>query len=152
MTWKLVLGALGMLLLACGGPTRDLLTQREASRLLISPDGKEFMRDWVLAYQYDPYQGGTLIAGDSLHPRHLVFFRDGHFLAYDRWNYSDGTWCVQRDEQRLAFTYHIQNGQRVPPEKRDTLFRYQIQRLAGDTLVLGIQGRHGIVRETYCPD
>ncbi|RMG70990.1 MAG: hypothetical protein D6722_07665 [Bacteroidetes bacterium] len=150
MVRKLVLGLAWLWLMGCGGEGRHYLTQREACDLLITQD-KTFMRDWTLAQIYDPYAGGTVIQGDSLSPRHLVFFRDGHFLSYDRWNYSDGTWLVRRADQKLALIYDIQNSRRIPTAKQDTAFRYRVSRPAADTLILGIQGRHGMVRETYRP-
>lgn len=109
-----------------------------------------FMQGWTLYRIVDPYNSGTVTTPDAP-PERLVFFRDGTFLQYDRWNHSEGRWYLQPADSRMALIYSLQNGQPVPTARRDSLFRYVVRCPAPDTLVLSIQGRHGMVEYFYQP-
>lgn len=132
----------------CNPSSSDSLTTRKASRMMFGSD-KGPMLKWQLLKTYDPYEQGYTIFGEKDNPRFLVFFPDGRFLEYDNRNYNDGSYLIHEGKQAMALIYDIQNGFKVPPARRDSLFRYQLLRLESDTLKLGIQGRHGIVERTY---
>jgi hypothetical protein len=108
-----------------------------------------YQKKWELVETFDPYQGGTLIPAEADNPTHLMLFQDGDFIEYDRRNYSSGHWSLDREADRMALTYQMQNNRSIPPPERDTLYRYQVQHHSPDSLVLGVQGRHGIVQLRY---
>ncbi|MEO0473887.1 MAG: hypothetical protein AAF206_30035, partial [Bacteroidota bacterium] len=51
------------------------------------------------------------------------------------------------DRLRLAHTER--NGNKIPKENWEQQFRYQLVRRTADSLILGIQGRHGILKRIY---
>lgn len=122
------------------------LAQRRDAAYLMSEQGR-FQKRWQLIETYDPYQDGILLRPESA--RYLTFYQDGEFLEHDPANYSTGQWQLSEDRDRLALTYAMQNNRRIPTAQRDTLFRYRIQYRSSDSLVLGVQGRHGIVQLRY---
>jgi hypothetical protein len=104
---------------------------------------------WKLVRSFDPYDGGKLSVFDSANTRYLVIANDGSFREYDAYNVSEGSWRVNKSNDHLSLTYEKQNGFDIPINRRDTLFRYEIRRHDDDTLVLAIQGRHGMVAQTF---
>lgn len=135
-------------ILGCNSSSPDSLSNRKAGRLIFGQE-KGAMVKWRLLKTYDPYDGGYVIPAESNNPRFLTFFRDGRFLEYDNRNYNDGGYLIHDSKKSMALIYDIQNGFRVPPHRKDSLFRYQFLLQSEDSLKLGIMGRHGLVEKTY---
>jgi hypothetical protein len=104
---------------------------------------------WRLSETFDPYQGGQTMRKGPARTQYLVLDKEGIFRSFDPENSGAGRWYLHQEKDRMALVYHYQNGQAIPEEQRDSQYRYQILQHQADTLVLGIQGRHGIVRQTY---
>jgi len=139
---------LSVSLLSCTGIPR-LSRQQKRDAAYLMGEKRTYLKKWQLVETYDPYQGGTLIRPEVDNPTHLMLFQDGDFIRYDRRNYSSGQWALDRANDRMALTFRMQNNRRIPPAQRDTLYRYQIQHRSADSLVLGVQGRHGVVELRY---
>ncbi len=122
-------------------------TRAASARMLPTP--ADTPATWRLAQTYDPYQGGQTLRKGPVQTQYLVLGEEGVFRTFDPENHGAGRWYLHQDQDRLALVYHYQNGQAVPETQRDTHYRYQILEQQADTLILGIQGRHGIVRQTY---
>ena len=149
MKYLLPLFAIGLLSLACNGTASQGRPSAKAKRLVFGEE-KGPMSKWQLLQIYDPYDGGVIIHPEADNPHYLIFFSRGRFLEYDSLNYNDGRWLIDPKANKLALIHEIENGHRIPPARQDTIFRYHLLQ-QGDTLRLGIQGRHGIVEETYLP-
>lgn len=79
----------------------------------------------------------------------LELHTKGTFIEYDSLNHYSGLWYINKTKERLKLVYQIQNGDTVPEARQDTSFRYQLVKLSNDSLVIGKQGRHGIVQYNY---
>ncbi len=133
---------------SCTGVPRISAQQKRDAAYLMGEKGI-YLKKWQLVETFDPYQGGTLISPEPQNPKHLMLFQDGDFIRYDRSNYSSGQWYLDQANDRVALTFKMENNRRIPPAERDTLYRYHIQHHSADSLVLGVQGRHGIVELRY---
>ncbi len=108
-----------------------------------------FVNGWVMHGYMDPYQPEVMNRPESGIPPTLVFFGDGHYLSYDTFNHTTGDWFLNNASDRLALIPTRTNGKDLTPSDNDSLFRYQILFRDSDSLVIGIQGRHGIVEQYY---
>lgn len=136
----------GSLIHGCGS-SLSVSQKRDAAYLLGEP--RTTFKHWRLMETYDPYRGGTTTTPDPHNPTYLLIRQDGEFITYNRQTYSAGTWELQREEAQLALIYCIQNNHKVDSTTQDHTPRYQIQYHSPDSLVLGVQGRHGIVQMRY---
>ncbi|MEM7371221.1 MAG: hypothetical protein AAF587_21575 [Bacteroidota bacterium] len=135
-------------LFGCNSSSPDSLSNRKADRFVFGQE-KGAMIKWQLLKTYDPYEDGYVMLPEENNPHFLTFFRDGRFLEYDNRNYNDGSYLIHESKKSMALIYDIQNGIRVPPHRKDSLFRYQFLLQETDSLKLGILGRHGLVEKTY---
>lgn len=105
--------------------------------------------EWRLEQIYDPYNGGTTYQSDSLNPSFLSLNRKGKFAEYDTLNRREGKWYFHEDSTRIRLAYTQENGTKIIRSERDPDFRYVLKTLTEDSLVLAIQGRHGMVERIY---
>lgn len=131
----------------CNDKSNNALRTKKATKILMGKKAK--WQKWQLISQYDPYNGGKYYRPDSSNSQYFILINDGSFREYDTFNYSEGSWLMNKSRDRVALVYLIQNGIKIPPEKRDTTFRYELKTISPDSLVLAIQGRHGMMAKTY---
>lgn len=144
---------LGLLLagISCTPAVPGTLSEKKAARLLI-PDGSSISK-YQLSYTLDPYNGGTLIKADTSFLPTLLFFNDGEFVEYDRFNFYEGEWDISTEKDSIQFRYLRKNTKSAPqPSSSQAVYWKQTYRLLefrNDSLVIGAQGRHGIVKMVY---
>ena len=104
---------------------------------------------WSLIKTVDPYQGGTENVRDSSNWKTIEFTTEGIYMENDPWNKAMGLWKFNSDESKLGLLETENNGQKFEKGDEVTDFRWQIFELSKDQIILGIQGRHGIVKHYY---
>lgn len=136
---------------SCTPAVPDTLSNKKASRLLI-PDGASLSK-YQLNYTLDPYNGGTFIKADTSFLPTLLFFNNGEFVEYDRYNFYEGEWKVNAEKDKIQFKYLRKNTKNAPePSNPQAVYwkqEYKLIEFKSDSLVMGAQGRHGIVKMIY---
>lgn len=132
----------------CKTPAEKAFGKKKAAQILWEY-AKFDTLTWKLVSIYDPYQKGTYYQTDSLNPQYLSFTRKGKFVEYDTAQYRKGRWAINQDSAGLRLSYTEIDGDEIPKDDQDTKFRFLLNEMSLDTLVLGLQGRHGIVKRTY---
>ncbi|MFK7920930.1 MAG: hypothetical protein AB8H47_03190 [Bacteroidia bacterium] len=124
------------------------MRQKQAARFLTQKSGEDTLR-YQLMLVYDPYKDKPVMMNQPQNTSFLDLYTSGAFNEYDSINQSSGLWFINKPQDRLKLVYQIENGDSVPVARQDTSFRYQLVKLSNDSLVIGKQGRHGIVQYTY---
>lgn len=135
-------------LIACQKRSDKALRQKQAARFISQKQEKDTL-SYRLQQIYDPYLSVPQKAETKEKPKYLILHTAGTFLEYDAFNRNQGSWYVNKDKERLKLVYEVENGMEIPPASQDSSFRYQLVKLSQDSLVIGKQGRHGIVQYTY---
>ncbi len=145
--WMLSLLALT----ACQSSLPHSLSHKKAANLLIP--GKTSLAKYELSLTYDPYAGGTFIMADTSFEPGIFFFNNGEFVEYDSYNYYEGKWGVSKDRDSIHFIYQRKNRKGRPEGKQSQALywdqSYKLLSFEEDSLVIGAQGRHGIVKKIY---
>lgn len=144
--WSIALS----LLLSCTSGWHLSRAQKQQAAFIMGEKNR-YQKRWDLQQMYDPYPSGqgTIIQPEDSGRTYLILFQDGDFLQSSPQNYSEGQWKLDEEKQRLALIYRMQNNRLVPSDKRDTLYRYELRYHSADSLVLAVQGRHGLVEYRY---
>ena len=137
--------------IACSEKSNQPLRGTKAANLILGNNDREVVI-WKLIQSRDPYMGGQVYIQDPGNPQYILMHRNGAFKEHDNVNVSFGNWYTNKEKNRLALVYYIQNGLSVPDERQIIDYRYEIQKVSQDSLILGIQGRHGIVKKIYIND
>jgi len=149
MRFLTILSAIIFLAFACKDKATSPLRKRKANKILIGSH-KTDSAQWRLVKKYDPYNKGySYYYNDSSAFQYLTFLGDGTFKEYDKDNKSHGNWFLNKEKKKLALVYTIRNGIEIGESLQQIFFRYVIDSLYQDTLVLSIQGRHGMVKQFY---
>lgn len=135
-------------LIACQKRSDKALRQKQAGRFISQKQEKDTL-SYRLQQIYDPYLSVPRKAETEEKPKYLILHTSGTFLEYDAFNQNQGRWYVNKTKERLKLVYEVENGIEIPPTSQDSSFRYQLVKLSQDSLVIGKQGRHGIVQYTY---
>jgi len=148
MRFLTIVSAIIFLAFACKDKTTSPLRKRKANKILLGST-KIDSTVWKLVKTYDPYNKGYTYWKDSSNYRHLALSSDGTFKEFDKENTGRGHWYLNKQQNKLAFTYQQRNGIQINESLQVISFRYLIDTIYEDTLVLSIQGRHGMVRQFY---
>jgi hypothetical protein len=132
----------------CQEVSDKALGKRKAARVLMQFAAEDTLT-WRLVQVYDPYQQNTYSPGDEGNPSFLRITRKGKFAEYDTLNYREGRWFLDTTRTKIRLAYTHENKTKIERADRDPYFRFQLVKLTKDSLVLGVQGRHGIVERTY---
>lgn len=144
MIKPLVISALLCLgVLAC--TPQQYLNRRQANRSFLAADQTE---KWALALRYDPYLDGITTVFKPKERPHLYFDPNGQFSEFQTDTHSAGVWQIHKENKQLVLAYSLSNSQKVP-KKQPQILQYTILKKDKDSLILGIQGRHGIVQHKY---
>ena len=147
---RLLIILLGIILLgnACNETASSNMRRTKAARKVIQVRKADTLQ-WQLVRTIDPYNGGMITDWDTANPKFLSFLRNGTFIEKDKYGSQIGQWTVNKQGDRLRLAHTERNGTSIPKENREQLFRYHLIQRTTDTLVLGIQGRHGILKRIY---
>ena len=137
-----------LLLFSCSEKSNQPLRGNKAATFMLGDDSAETVV-WQLINTHDPYNGGVSYPQDPANPHYILLHKNGAFKEHDNANVSFGNWYLNKNKNRLALVYYIQNGISIPDEKQVIDYRYEVKKVSKDSLILGIQGRHGIVTQTY---
>lgn len=149
MRFLAILCLLIFTLMACQKRSDKAMRHKQAARFLTQKSGEDTLR-YQLMQIYDPYKEKAAIMNQAQNTSYLdLYTSSGAFSEYDSLNQSSGLWYINKLKDRLKLVYQIENGDSVPVARQDTSFRYQLVKLSNDSLVIGKQGRHGIVQYTY---
>jgi len=140
---------LGISLFVLSGCTGGLSVQQKKDAAYLMGGKGKYLKKWRLVETYDPYNGGVLTKTDKGRERYVVFFQDGDFIQYESGMYNEGQWRVKTSEDKMALLYGIQNNLPLQPQNTDSTYRYKILVHTADSLVIGIQGRHGIFEQRF---
>ena len=119
----------------------ELYSQTEKEKLIC--------QKWVYEKSADPYNNGAFHFADSTNAKYIIFKSDGSYADNDNNNSALGFWKFNHDSTRLGIKYTVFNDKEVDNKEPISEFRWIIYELTRSNMILGIQGRHGIVRYTY---
>ena len=147
---RLLIILLGIILLgnACNETASSNMRRTKAARKVIQVRKADTLQ-WQLVRSIDPYNGGTITDWDTANPKFLSFLRNGTFIEKDKYGLQIGQWTVNKQGDRLRLAHTERNGTSIPKESWEQQFRYHLIQRTADTLILGIQGRHGILKRIY---
>lgn len=146
-----ILSAIIFLAFACKDKTTASLRKRKANKIILGSKKADSVQ-WKLVKSYDPYHQGYTYLKDTNNYEYLTLSSDGTFRQYDKENKSKGSWYLNREKKKLAFVYTVRNGIEIGESLQDIYYRHNIDSIYEDTVVLSIQGRHGMVKYFYtCP-
>lgn len=150
----LVLFAISILMMApsCQDEASVALKRSQIARswLQSQPDS---LKRWVLHSTFDPYQRGTYYLGDAGNPEVLELASSGVFHQYDSTQQSYGQWFMNPADSTMSFRYEIRNNKLLTSSDHELSGRqqYRLTKMTGDSLILEVQGRHGMLVITYLP-
>ena len=148
MKYLALLWVVFFLTLGCNRQRKGSLKPRQAAFHFFQDRDTDSLK-WRWVHTYDPYNGGTYLTSDSLHPRYLFLYKDGTFRKTDAHNASSGKWYLNPEKNAMALIDEMRNGVSVMDASSSLTFRHQLRKLNQDTLILAWQGRHGFVEELY---
>lgn len=148
MRFLTIVMAIIFLAFSCKDKSTSPLRKRKANKILLGSRKSDSIT-WKLVKTYDPYNKGYTILKDSTNYRYLRLMGDGSFNEFDAENKSRGKWYLNKEKSKLGFIYENRNGIEINEDLQNLFFRYHIDTIYKDTLILSIQGRHGMVRQYY---
>lgn len=104
---------------------------------------------WQFVNSIDLYNGGVWYNADSINQKFIVFNLSGEYLEYDNDNTRNGYWQLNDDSTRFGIRFSNSNSIQQSIIEPITDFRWIIYEVDENNLIIGIQGRHGIVKYTY---
>ncbi|MEM6262200.1 MAG: hypothetical protein AAGI38_06820 [Bacteroidota bacterium] len=102
---------------------------------------------WKLVSTLDPYTGNA--RDRSAETKYLQLHDDGTYHQWDQENDRVGKYFLKKDESAIALIENSIADTLVPKSLDAYQYRYKIEKLGEDTMILSIQGRHGRLREVY---
>lgn len=147
MKYLAILSLIIFIIAACHDKSTRAIRSGKAANILIGSKKVADSVTWHLSLTYDPYDGGKTYAANEENPKYLIMKRDGSFREFDNYNQSSGHWYLNKLRDKFAMVYENRNNQEI--ENQDMQFRYQVEKNTRDTLILGIQGRHGMMQQIY---
>ena len=114
---------------------------------------------WILVATYDPFDSYSSQNPDtnaaiasidtSKYKSTYQFTRNNELLIDDNWNDTRSEkWKWNVDSTKFEI-YNLNYSSQTPPDR--PVYSMYVYKLTPDSLILGSQGRHGIVREYYLP-
>lgn len=150
----LVLFAISILMMApsCQDETSVALRRSQIAKSWLNSQPDSLKR-WVLHSTFDPYQRGTYYLEDQGNPEILELASTGVFHQYDSTQQSYGQWFMNQVDSTMSFRYEIRNNKLVSSADHEKSGRqqYRLMKMTGDSLILEVQGRHGMLVITYLP-
>lgn len=150
----LVLFAMALLMMApsCQDETSVALRRSQIAKSWLKQQPDSLQR-WVLHSTFDPYRQGTYYMGDQGNPEILELAFTGVFHQYDSAQQSYGQWFMNTVDSSMNFRYEIRNNVLISPAENGpkSRQRYRLMKMNQDSLVLQVQGRHGMMVITYLP-
>ncbi|MEZ4825723.1 MAG: hypothetical protein R3C61_05420 [Bacteroidia bacterium] len=148
MKYLSILFTLFFILCSCNDKSTRVLRSSKAASMLVGKKKQGDSTTWILSQTFDPYNGGQVYVADSLNPQFWVLRRDGTFHEFDSLNNRFGLWKLNRNRDRLSKNYLAPNPE-ISPQSLSPDFRYHLLNHTKDSLILAVQGRHGMLRFTY---
>ncbi|MEL6255487.1 MAG: hypothetical protein AAFR87_26010 [Bacteroidota bacterium] len=148
MRFLTIVMAIIFLAFSCKDKSTSPLRKRKANKILLGSRKADSIT-WKLVKIYDPYSKGYTILKDSANYKYLRLMGDGSFNEFDIENKSHGRWYLNKERRKLGFIYSNRNGIDINTDLQNLFFRYHIDTIYKDTLILSIQGRHGMVKQFY---
>ncbi len=109
----------------------------------------QLSQTWVKVGQNDPYDGDIITIVDTTINRvTLQFMNNQGFLIIDNSNRKSGKWKWNEDSTKIG-TCFLKINDQIFEDSPITDFRMYISLLTNDSLIIGVQGRHGIVRDFF---
>ena len=114
---------------------------------------------WIKVASYDPYD--KIISNDgetsefisnidtTKYRTEFLFKSNGEIFTDDNWNNKGhGRWTLNNDSTKIGIIY-LKLNEQVNEDKPIKEYRMFVYKLTIDSLIMGWQGRHGIVQEYY---
>ncbi len=116
---------------------------------------------WIKVAIYDPYDKIISNKPDtsnfisridtSKYKSSFLFKNNGEFFTDDTWNNNGmGKWKWNMDSTKIGMIY-LKLNEQINEDKPISEYRMYVYKLTEDSLIMGWQGRHGIVQEYYVP-
>ena len=141
-------GILVILLLAClqfsfqASPERPKKKLADLERLLSDLEKHKTM-SWKLEQTFDPYQGGSSMRTSSYKGMQIRLYANGSFKEIHSDKILSGHWRLNKPQELLEMRCELRNGRKLSSRVEHN--SYQIVSYDSKFLVLGKQGRHGVV-------
>ena len=121
----------------------------------------DLFQKWIKVASYDPYDKLTSHNRDTgdfvsridtaKYKNTFQFTSNGEFFTDDNWNNKGiGKWKWNTDSTKIGISY-LKYNEQINEDKPITDYRMYVFKLTKDSLIMGWQGRHGIVQEYYLP-
>jgi hypothetical protein len=115
-------------------------------------------QEWIKVAWHDPYNDQInhdkkehIGSTDTLnYPYTIQFWENGEYVRIDKWNHYSGKWKWNQDSTKLGMNL-LKANDKIYNDSTITEYRHYIYLLTKDSLIMGWQGRHGMVREFYIP-
>ena len=150
----LVFSGICLLLMApsCQDEASSALRRSQVARSWVR-EAPDSLQRWVRFSTFDPYQKGTSYPGDAGNPEILELSDEGEFHEFDTAQQSYGHWFVNPADSTFSLRYEVRNNQlidesSVPESARQV---YKLIKMTTDSLILEVQGRHGMLTICYLP-
>ncbi|MEO0897395.1 MAG: hypothetical protein AAFY71_13400 [Bacteroidota bacterium] len=107
---------------------------------------------WEWQSSSDPYENSSHKRQAELEGhKYLSINEDGTFQEWTKEQSRTGVWLLNKKKNAVAFVFGESKNRmsKVAASMLSYEYRYQIQKLNKESLVLIIQGRHGMVQEVY---
>ena len=118
-------------------------------------------QNWIKVASYDPYDKIISQKRDTSnfisridtakYKSSFLFKSNGEVFSNDNWNNKGiGKWKWNSDSTKIGINY-LKLNEQVYEDKPISEYQMYIYKLKKDSLIMGWQGRHGIVQEYYVP-
>lgn len=106
---------------------------------------------WEWKATDDPFEGSNKRVAETEGEKFLIINKDGSFVEWAKEESREGVWILNKKKTAVAFIFNDEKNRskRVAPSLLAYEYRHRIQKIDNGELVLGIQGRHGMVQESY---
>ncbi|MCI4669325.1 MAG: hypothetical protein MRZ79_14415 [Bacteroidia bacterium] len=106
---------------------------------------------WEWKSTIDPFDNSNKRIAEKEGEKYLLINSDGSFTEWSKEESRAGNWILNKKKTAVAFLYDDENtrNSRASASLLAYEYRHRIKSIDKNGLVLGIQGRHGIVQEAY---
>lgn len=145
---------LSMILMAasCTDESSSAIRRSQIARSWVKNQPDSLQR-WVLHSTFDPYQGGKEYPCDPQNPEILELAPSGVFHQYDTAQQSFGQWFLNPLNKTMNLRYEVRNNRYLSASDPKAAGReqYILKQMTADSLIMEVQGRHGMLVLTYLP-
>jgi len=112
---------------------------------------KHLIGKWKWKSTVDPFDKSNKRLAEVEGQEYLAINEDGTFIEWSKEQSKNGIWILNKKQTAIALVYG-QDKKRLNKMASSLLtyeYRHRIKKLDQEELILGVQGRHGIVETSY---